>query len=122
MPTHRAIRSFIVPCLAGCFFAPLVPSCFCAPFPDDPVPIRHWGTDEGLAPGLVSTMLQSRDGYLWIGADEGLMRFDGARCTVFDSRNTPELRVNLIFALHEDRQRRLWIGTGGGGLVCRFPD
>jgi ligand-binding sensor domain-containing protein/signal transduction histidine kinase len=122
MPTHRAKRLFIVPCLAGCFFAPLVPSGFCAPFPADPVPIRHWGTDEGLAPGLVSTMLQSRDGYLWIGADEGLMRFDGARCTVFDSRNTPELRVNLIFALHEDRQDRLWIGTGGGGLVCRFPD
>ena len=122
MPTHCATRFFVVSLQVASLIALLTPACVGAPFPDDPVPIRHWGTDEGLAPGLVSAMLQSRDGYLWIGADEGLMRFDGARCTVFDSRNTPALRVNLIFALYEDRQGRLWIGTGGGGLVCRFPD
>lgn len=91
-------------------------------FPGDPIPITHWGADEGLAPGQVITILQTRDGYLWFGSTEGLMRFDGVRCTVFDSRNTPELRINTVLALYEDRHNRLWIGTGGGGAACRFPD
>jgi len=50
------------------------------------------------------------------------MRFDGVRCTVFDSRNTPELRVNSVLALYEDKHGNLWIGTGGGGLACRQPN
>lgn len=67
----------------------------------------------------VSTIAQTRDGYLWIGTVEGLARFDGARSVVFDKSNTPAIRNNWIRALREDREGRLWIGTFGGGLVCR---
>ena len=119
---HRIISSCRAVCLAGWMFNPLATVCDGAAVPTDPIPITHWGTDEGLGPGQVTKILQARDGYLWFGSTEGLMRFDGVRCTVFDARNTPQLRVNLVLALYEDRQGLLWIGTGGGGLVCRRPD
>src|SRR5438874_1346340 len=56
------------------------------------------------------------NGYLWLGTEEGLVRFDGVRFVVFDKRNTPALKSNTITALWEDREGNLWIGTNGGGL------
>lgn len=85
----------------------------------EPLSIIHWGTDQGLGPGAVGSMLQTRNGYMWLGSEEGLMRFDGVRCTVFNSKNTPELKAKLVTALHEDSRGGLWVGTGGGGLTYR---
>jgi ligand-binding sensor domain-containing protein len=76
-----------------------------------------WQIEDGLPHGTVRAFEQTRDGYLWIGTEDGLARFDGVRFTVFDKDNTPELRDDFITALHEDRSGTLWIGTDGGGLV-----
>ncbi len=76
-----------------------------------------WKIKEGLPQNTVQAICQTRDGYLWLGTEEGLARFDGVRFTVFDKRNTPELRQNLILALYEDSSGYLWIGTNGGGLA-----
>jgi ligand-binding sensor domain-containing protein len=65
----------------------------------------------------VSTILQTHDGYLWIGTVEGLARFDGIRSVVFNKANTPAFANNWIMSLLEDHTGRLWIGTLGGGLV-----
>ena len=62
--------------------------------------------------------MQTRDGYLWIGTQEGLARFDGLNFTVFDKENTPAFKSNDVRALQEDQQGRLWISTSYG-LVCR---
>ncbi len=80
---------------------------------------RHevWKTREGLPQSSAEALVQTRDGYVWIGTQEGLARFDGARFVVFDKASTPELRHNRILALLEDRRGRLWIGTEGGGLT-----
>ena len=78
-----------------------------------------WRAPATLPHDNVSAILQTRDGYLWIGTVDGLARFDGVRSVVFDRRNTPALTDNWIKALLEDRSGRLWIGTLGGGLVCR---
>ena len=61
-------------------------------------------------------MVQTRDGYLWLGTYEGLARFDGLTFTVFDKSNTPEMESNGIKALAEDREGRLWVGTTAGLL------
>ena len=81
--------------------------------------LRHevWGTREGLPQNTVPAIAQTRDGYLWVGTELGLARFDGLRFTVFDKSNTPELKSNEIYALLEDRAGNLWIGTNGGGLT-----
>ena len=80
-----------------------------------------WKTERGLPQNTVSTMVQTRAGYIWVGTELGLVRFDGVSFTVFDESNTPELKSNIIMALAEDHEGRLWIGTQGGGLTC-FKD
>jgi signal transduction histidine kinase/ligand-binding sensor domain-containing protein len=85
------------------------------------VPTRYLhdvlNTENGLPQNDVTQVIQTRDGYLWLGTNGGLARFDGVRFTVFDSGNTPELRSNRILALAEDRDGTLWIGTQNGGLT-----
>jgi ligand-binding sensor domain-containing protein len=53
---------------------------------------KVWQTQNGLPEQTVQAFAQTRDHYLWIGTTGGLLRFDGARLTVFDSENTPELK------------------------------
>jgi ligand-binding sensor domain-containing protein/tRNA A-37 threonylcarbamoyl transferase component Bud32 len=77
----------------------------------------NWQTEQGLPQNTVQAICQTRDGYLWFGTQEGLVRFDGVRFTVFDKRNTPALVNHFVLALHEDPQGNLWIGVRGGGLV-----
>jgi len=66
-------------------------------------------------------MVQTADGYLWIGTEEGLVRFDGMRFVVSDRQNAPALRSPFISALYEAPDKTLWIGTYGGG-VARLRD
>src|SRR5262245_6867405 len=62
-------------------------------------------------------ILQTRDGYLWIGTYNGLIRFDGVRSIKFDVANTRALSSDAVYVLHEDRSGDLWIGTDDGGLI-----
>jgi ligand-binding sensor domain-containing protein/signal transduction histidine kinase len=72
---------------------------------------RSWQHEHGLPMNRVWSILQTRDGYLWVGTQRGLARFDGVRFTVFDHVNTPELVEDDCHALAEDREGRLWIST-----------
>jgi ligand-binding sensor domain-containing protein/signal transduction histidine kinase len=73
-----------------------------------------WLTENGLPQNTVQAILQTRDGYLWIGTQEGLARFNGTSFVIFDKANTPQLKSNDIRALLEDRSGTLWIGTSYG--------
>jgi ligand-binding sensor domain-containing protein len=81
----------------------------------------NWQTDQGLPQNTVQVICQTLDGYLWLGTQEGLVRFDGVRFVVFNKGNTPELANHYITALHADREGNLWIGGRGDGVV-RFRD
>lgn len=90
---------------------------------DPHYPLQHygfqsWQTDDGLPQNTVHAVLQSRSGYIWIGTEGGLVRFDGAQFTVFDKKSTPQLGSDLISSLLEDQAGTLWIGTSGG--LTRF--
>jgi diguanylate cyclase (GGDEF)-like protein len=76
-----------------------------------------WNTREGLPQSSVEAIAQTPDGYLWLGTQEGLARFDGVRITVFDKASTRVLRHNRVVALLSDREGGLWAGTEGGGAV-----
>src|SRR5436190_12498669 len=78
-----------------------------------------WNTEQSLPQNTVYSIVQTRDGYLWLGTWEGVSRFDGARFVTIDSGNTPALGSNIIQVLMEDHSGDLWIGTRGGGLTHR---
>lgn len=76
--------------------------------------LNSWQISDGLPQNSSMAIEQTQDGYLWIGTQEGLARFDGVRFTVFDRGNTPAITSNLITSLRADSRGRLWIGTGAG--------
>ncbi|HEX4772494.1 MAG TPA: two-component regulator propeller domain-containing protein [Bryobacteraceae bacterium] len=78
---------------------------------------KTWGSDTGLSESSVMSIAQTPDGYLWVGTEGGLYRFDGTTFTRFDKQNTRALRTNVITALLVDRRGVLWIGTAGKGVV-----
>ena len=82
-----------------------------------PYAIDVWDAEDGLPQGSVISMTQTRDGYLWLGTLNGLVRFDGIRFTVFDESNTPGLKSSRIVSLFEDSQGHLWIGTETDGVA-----
>jgi len=77
---------------------------------------RVWSAESGLLQDTASALLESRDGFLWIGTDEGLVRFDGARFTLFSRVNTPAFTNNDVRCLAETPDGSLWIGTSQPGL------
>lgn len=83
--------------------------------------MAHWGTKEGLPSSEVRPVLQTRDGYIWIGTGLGLARFDGVQFESFVPGTTPNIGASDVTALHEDRSGVLWIGFQSGG-VQKYSD
>ncbi|MFN7986747.1 MAG: two-component regulator propeller domain-containing protein [Thermoanaerobaculia bacterium] len=79
--------------------------------------LDSWEAGQGLPQNTVQAIAQTPDGYLWVGTQEGLARFDGSQFTLFDRRTTPELAVGSVVELLADQDGTLWIGTNGGGLL-----
>jgi signal transduction histidine kinase/ligand-binding sensor domain-containing protein len=82
-----------------------------------PLIVDVWTSKEGLPENAVISVIQSRDGYLWLGTLNGLVRFDGNRFTVFNQNNTPGLNSDRIVYLFEDSRTNLWIGTDTAGVA-----
>ena len=76
----------------------------------------EWTDRTGLPQNSVSSIAQTRDGYLWFGTEEGLARFDGLRFTVFNTLTYKGLMDNYVNALAADADGSLWIGTRTGLL------
>src|SRR6202790_2177669 len=79
--------------------------------------LDNWQIPEGLPQPSVQAIARTPDGYLWVGTQEGLARFDGVRFTLFDPNNEPAIPNKDITVLFVDRAGRLWIGTRSGVAV-----
>jgi signal transduction histidine kinase/ligand-binding sensor domain-containing protein len=86
-----------------------------APFLNAQYTIKQWNVEDGLPQSSVRCITQTHDGYLWVGTWNGLARFDGLHMKVFNAANSPNFNPSITY-IHEDEDRRLWIGTDGGGL------
>jgi ligand-binding sensor domain-containing protein len=76
-----------------------------------------WDTDSGLPHSTVTGVVQTPDGYIWIGTLRGgLARFDGSHFVNFHPGNTPELSSIEIFKLLVDGNGTLWIGSIDGSV------
>jgi signal transduction histidine kinase/ligand-binding sensor domain-containing protein len=81
--------------------------------------IDHWTTEQGLPKNAVHAIAQTPDGYLWVGTEGGLVRFDGVRFVPFWHPDAPDLKGVNVTALLVTRDGALWIATDGG-LVARY--
>ena len=79
--------------------------------------IDGWTADDNLPSSTVTSIAQTRDGYIWVGTYNGLARFDGNRFVTYDPVNTPELSQTRIQGLFLDANGTLWINTFRGGLT-----
>jgi signal transduction histidine kinase/ligand-binding sensor domain-containing protein len=75
---------------------------------------RSWKIDDGYLRAPAISITQDRDGYLWIGTDNGLYRFDGVRFVLWTPPAGMHLPSPKIISLLADRDGGLWIGTEAG--------
>ncbi len=79
-----------------------------------------WSLEAGLPQITVLAIAQGAEGYIWVGTQQGLARFDGVRFTVYTPDQLSALPGSYIHDLHTDSRDRLWIGTYKG--VALYSD
>src|SRR4029453_13840801 len=87
-----------------------------------------WKVGEGLPSGMIRAIAQTPDGYLWLGTEFGLLRFDGVRAVPWQPPAGQYLPTSDIRSLQGARDGRLWIGTfrglasWKGGKLSHYPE
>jgi len=73
-----------------------------------------WKVQDGFAKGAIASIAQTPDGYLWLGTEFGLFRFDGVRVKPWQSPGNQTLPSGMVYSLLVSRDGTLWIGTTKG--------
>src|SRR5215467_13287090 len=87
-----------------------------------------WRIRDGFFKGAIYSMAQTPDGYLWLGTEFGLLRFDGIRNVPWQPPSDQELPSSTISRLLATRDGTLWIGTISGlaswknGKLTQYPE
>ena len=87
-----------------------------------------WKNSEGFSEGIIRAIAQTPDGYLWLGTEFGLRRFDGVRAVPWEPPAGQHLPSSDIRSLQGARDGRLWIGTFRGlaswkdGKLSHYPE
>ncbi len=116
---HRLFR-WTIPCLALVCLDPAARAI-------DPHRIishysrEQWGNERGYSGGSVSAIAQTKDGYLWIGTEKGLIRFDGLNFRIFPQAIPESSPIGPVQALVTDADANLWILLLGTKIL-RFRD
>ncbi len=82
------------------------------------VQFEHITVNQGLSQSNAVCMLQDSQGFIWIGTQDGLNKYDGYNFTVYkyDELDPHSLSYNFVLSIYEDKSGTIWIGTDGGGL------
>jgi diguanylate cyclase (GGDEF)-like protein len=83
----------------------------------------RYTVDMGLANSALTALAQDRDGFIWIGSQSGLMRFDGYHFRTYqhDPHDAGSLPSNFVQSLYADARGFLWVGTANAGLARYDP-
>lgn len=84
-----------------------------------PLFLEHLTTEEGLPQATVMTSLQDSQGFVWLGTENGLVRYDGRELYRYAHSRTESgsLPDNYVWQVVEDRHGNLWIAMNGGGVA-----
>lgn len=79
---------------------------------------RHITVEEGLSQNYVSCFAQDNKGFMWIGTNDGLNKYDGKKISTFKANieDSTSITHSSIRCLYVDKEDYLWAGTGGGGM------
>jgi ligand-binding sensor domain-containing protein len=102
-------RLLLLPLLASCFFWGV--SCF-----SQSAFFNNYTELQGLSNNNVRCFTKDHLGYLWIGTNYGLNRFDGKTFKTYFTQNHNSISNNIVSCLATDMQGNIWIGTETGGL------
>src|SRR5262245_4049083 len=87
-----------------------------------------WKIRDGFAQGRIATIAQTPDGYLWLGTEFGLLRFDGIRNVRWQPPRDQHLPSDNIGKLITSRDGTLWIATFNGlaswksGILTQYAE
>jgi len=81
--------------------------------------VTTWAEKEGLPAGRIRAMAQSSEGFLWLGLETGLVRFDGLRFVRWDASRLPE---GSVWSLLDARDHSLWIGLSSATPIARLQN
>ncbi len=124
--SHKQARAFIA-------LSILLACCTCAFALDPSLDVSQyahasWKTREGFAKGGIASIAQTADGYLWLGTEFGLFRFDGVRAVPWQPPGNQHLPPGTILSLLVSQKGTLWIGSDTGlasweqGKLTRYPE
>jgi diguanylate cyclase (GGDEF)-like protein len=84
-----------------------------------PMAFERLSLEQGLSQSTVLTIFQDSRGFIWLGTEDGLDRYDGLSFTSYkyDAKDPASLPNNMVWAIAEDAQGDLWVGTEGGGVA-----
>ena len=77
---------------------------------------RIWQVQQGLPQASIYAIVQTHDGYLWLGTQTALVKFDGVRFTTIEDIDGVSMADIWVTHLLEDEEGSLWIGTNHAGL------
>ncbi|MEK6651170.1 MAG: two-component regulator propeller domain-containing protein, partial [Bacteroidota bacterium] len=82
----------------------------------EPYVVDQWTVNNGLPQNTIASIVQTADGFLWLGTNGGLVRFDGVRFHTFDRLSSQDGRAHRVTTLVEGLDSSLWVGTEDGQL------
>jgi len=80
---------------------------------------RHFSVEDGLSSSAVRAIMQDKYGFMWLGTDDGLNRYDGTTIKIY--RLNPE-GVNDYISFLYDTTEQIWIGTGDGVYIYDYEN
>lgn len=76
----------------------------------------QWSTAGGLPANSATDLIQTSDGYIYIGTYEGLVRFNGVEFTLLNRHTNPDYSFISARVLFQDSEGNLWVGSNGEGI------
>lgn len=83
---------------------------------------NRYGVDNGLPSNYISGLLQDGKGFIWIGTEKGLVRYDGIRFQTFNKKNSSALGLkwDMVTTLFQLGDEELWVGTSKGVYIYKY--
>lgn len=109
-------KSFVRFACSLFFMSAFTISSFAQEFPGEYVS-SVWTSQEGLPANTITDVMQSSEGYIYLGTYEGLVKTDGVKFEIINRGSNPDFKCSSARKIIEDSKRNLWIGSNDDGVA-----